>query len=181
MGGFYYSRSEYEKAIRMFQKVTELAPENYVGYLNLGGTYNDLGRFLEAIAPLKKSIALHPSYGGYTNLGTSYYGLQKLNDAAAAYEQAVKLDPKQYVTWGNLGAAQYYGGSKPQAVLSYRKAADLAQEELKVNPHDVEILSDLAAYTAMLGQREQALSYLGKALQYGHGEKEVLSTAAQSL
>ena len=178
MGAFYYSRSEYEKAIRMFQKVTELAPENYVGYLNLGGTYNDVGRFLEAIAPLKKSIALRPSYGGYANLGTSYFGLQKLDEAAAAYEQAVKLDPKQYVTWGNLGVAQYYGGSKPQAVVSYRKAADLAQEELKVNPRDVEVLSDLASYTSTLGEREQALSYLGKALQYGHGEKEVLATAA---
>jgi eukaryotic-like serine/threonine-protein kinase len=178
MGAFYYSRSEYEKAIRMFQKVTELAPENYVGYLNLGGTYNDLGRFLEAIAPLKKSIALHPSYGGYTNLGTSYYGLQKLDEAAAAYEQAVKLDPKQYVTWGNLGVAQYYGGPKPQALASYRKAVELAQEDLKVNPHDVDILSDLAGYYAMLGDRKNALLYLGQALQYGHSEKEILATAA---
>ncbi len=178
MGGFYYSRSEYEKAIRMFRKVTELAPENYVGYLNLGGTYNDLGRFLEAIAPLKKSIALHPSYGGYTNLGTSYYGLQKLNEAAAAYEQAVKLDPRQYVTWGNLGVAQYYGGSKPQALASYRKAVELAQEDLKVNPHDVDILSDLAGYYAMLGDRKNAMLYLGQALQYGHSEKEILATAA---
>jgi serine/threonine-protein kinase len=110
MGAFYYRRSEYEKAIHIFKKVTELAPENYAGYVNLGGTYNDLGRFLEAIAPLKKSIALGPSYGGYSNLGTSYFGLQQMNEAAAAYDQAVKLDPQQYVTWGNLGAAQYTEG-----------------------------------------------------------------------
>jgi eukaryotic-like serine/threonine-protein kinase len=178
LGAFYYRRSEYEKAIRMFQKVTELAPENYAGFVNLGGTYNDLGRFLEAIAPLKRSIALRPSYGGYTNLGTSYFGLQKLNEAAAAYDQAVKLDPQQYVTWGNLGAAQYYGGSKAQALASYRKAADLATEELKVNPHDVDVLGDLSQYCAMLGDKKQALTYLAQALQYGHGEKELLASAA---
>jgi serine/threonine protein kinase/tetratricopeptide (TPR) repeat protein/TolB-like protein len=179
MGAFYYRRSEYEKALRMFQKVTELAPENYAGYVNLGGTYNDSGRFLEAIAPLKKSIALRPTYGGYSNLGTSYFGLQKMDEAAAAYDQAVKLDPQQYVTWANLGAAQYYGGAKPQAAVSYRKAIDLAAEELKVNPRDVEVLSDLSEYYAMLNDKKQALAYLGQAFRYGHSEKELLASAAE--
>jgi eukaryotic-like serine/threonine-protein kinase len=179
LGGFYYRRSDYEKAIQMFQKVTQLAPEGYVGYLNLGGTYNDVGRFLEAIEPLKKSLALRPSYGGYTNLGTSYVGLHRMKEAATAYQEAVKLDPKQYVTWGNLGVAQYYGGSRQEALQSYRTAADLAAAELKVNSHDVDVLSDLAQYQSMLGDREQALMYLGKALQYGHSEKELLASAAQ--
>jgi serine/threonine protein kinase/tetratricopeptide (TPR) repeat protein len=179
MGGFSYRRSDYDKAIQMFQKVTQLAPEGYVGYLNLGGTYNDVGRFQEAIEPLKKSVALRPSYGGYTNLGTSYIGLHRMNEAAAAYQEAVKLDPKQYVTWGNLGAAQYYGGSRQEALKSYRRAAELAAAELKVNSHDVDVLSDLAQYQSMLVDREQALMYLGKALQYGHSEKELLAGAAQ--
>jgi serine/threonine-protein kinase len=179
LGGFYYRRSEYEKAVRMFQKVTELAPENYAGYVNLGGTYNDLGRFLEAIAPLKKSIALRPSYGGYSNLGTCYFGLQKMDEAAAAYGQAVKLDPQQYVTWANLGAAQYYGGARPQAAVSYRKAIDLAAEELKVNPRDVEVLSDLSEYYSMLNDKKQALAYLDQAFRYGHSEKELLASAAE--
>ena len=163
----------------MFKKVTELAPEGYVGYLNLGGTYNDLGRFQDAISPLKKSVALRPSYGGYTNLGTSYFGLHKLKEAAEAYQEAIKLDPKQYVTWGNLGAAQYYGGSPHDSVASYRTAVELATADLKVNPHDVENLSDLAQYESMLGNRDQALSYLGKAMQNGHGEKDLLASAAQ--
>ena len=179
LGGFSYRRAEYQKAIQMFQKVTELAPEGYVGYLNLGGTYNDLGRFQDAIEPLKKSVALRPSYGGYTNLGTSYFGLHKLKEAAVAYQEAIKLDPKQYVTWGNLGAAQYYGGTPQESAKTYRTAVELATGELKVNPRDVDILSDLAQYESMLGNREQALSYLGKAMQYGHSEKDLLASAAQ--
>ena len=179
MGGFYYRRSEYEKAIQMFQRVTQLAPENYAGYVNLGGTYNDVGRLLEAIEPLKKSISLRPSYAGYTNLGTSYLGLHKLKEAAAAYQEAVKLDPKQYVTWGNLGSAQNYSGAKDKARVSYDKAIELAAEELKVNPHDAEIMSDLAIYYATIDNKEQALSYLGQALQYGHSEKEIMACAAQ--
>jgi tetratricopeptide (TPR) repeat protein len=54
----------------------------------------------------------------------------------------------------------------------------LAAEELKVNPHDVDVLSDLCGYYAMLGNRKQALTYLSQALQYGHSEKELLASAA---
>jgi tetratricopeptide (TPR) repeat protein len=179
MGGFCYRRSEYDKAVQLFKKVTELAPENYAGYVNLGGTYNDQGRFLEAIEPLKKSIALRPSYGGYTNLGTSYFGLHKLKDAADAYQEAVKIDPKQYVTWGNLASAQDYSGAKEPALTSYRRAIALANEELKVNPRNSEVLGDLAVYYAGMGDKQQSLKYLGQALQYGHSEKELLATAAQ--
>ena len=179
LGGFYYRRSEYQKAAEMFQKVTELAPEGYVGYLNLGGTYNDIGRYAEAIEPLKKSIALRPSYGGYANLGNSYFGAHKFADAAAAYQQATKLEPQQYVTWGNLGEARYYEGKKDEAMRAYHKAAELAGEQLKVNPRDTDVLSDASEYCAMLGDKKQALLYLEKSLQYGHSEKELLFTAAE--
>ncbi len=179
LGGFYYRRSEYQKAAQMFQKVAELAPEGYVGYLNLGGTYTDMGRYTEAIEPLKKSIALRPSYGGYANLGTSYFAAHKFADAAAAYEQATKLEPQQYVSWGNLAEAHYYEGKKDAAAQAYRKAAELAGEQLKVNPRDTDVLSDAAEYYAMLGDRKQALLFLGRALQHGHSEKELLFTAAE--
>jgi tetratricopeptide (TPR) repeat protein len=55
----------------------------------------------------------------------------------------------------------------------------LATSELKVNPHDVDILSDLAVYYAGIDKKEQAEKYLAQALQCGHSEKELLATAAQ--
>jgi eukaryotic-like serine/threonine-protein kinase len=179
LGGFYYRRGEYQKAAAMFQKVTELAPEGYVGYLNLGGTYNEMARYSDAITPLKKSIALRPTYGAYANLGTSYFSTRNFAEATTAYREASKLDPNQYVTWGNLGAALYYGGKKTEAIQVYRKAIDMSAEQLKVNPRDTDVLSDICEYYAMVGDREHALKYLAEALQYGHGEKELLLSAAQ--
>jgi eukaryotic-like serine/threonine-protein kinase len=179
LGAFYYRRSEYQKAIQMFQEVTQVAPEGYVGYVNLGGTYNDVGRYLDAIGPLKKSIAIRPSYAGYANLGTSYFGVHKFADAEAAYEQATRLEPQQYVAWGNLGAAQYYGRARRESAPAYQKALELANAELKVNPYDSDVLSDVAQYYSMLEDRDHALLYLRQALHYGHSEKELLFTAAQ--
>jgi len=179
LGGFYYRRSDYEKAIQMFQKVTELAPEGYVGYLNLGGAYNDVGHYLEAIGPLKKSISLRPSYGGYANLGTSYFGVHKFAEAEQAYEQATKLEPHQYVTWGNLGSARYYGQGPKESASAFRKAIELASAELKINPNDADVLGDMARYHSMLGEKDPSLVYLQRALQNGHDDKELLFAAAE--
>ena len=178
LGTFYLRRNEYEKAAAAFQRVIEFAPEGYGGYVNLGATYSDMGRYSDAIDPLKKSISIRPSYAAYDNLGTAYIGLEKFSDAADAYEEAVKLNPQQHVTWGNLGDARKYLGQKTQATSAYRKAEELAGEELKVNPRDPDVLSSLAAYSSNLQDRARALHYLQQCLQYGSNDKDVLLDAA---
>ena len=178
IGTFYYRRGEYDKGIQMFQKVTELAPEGFAGYVNLGATYNNTGRYAEALEPLAKSIALRPMYAAYSNLGTAYFGLHKYTDAAKAYEEAITLSPEQYVSWGNLGEARYYAGAKNEAAEAFHKALELASHELKVNPQDADVLGDLAAYYAMLGDRERALTALEKSLQYEHNNKDLIFNAA---
>jgi serine/threonine-protein kinase len=177
-GVFYHGRNEYEKALQMYARVIQIAPEWYVTYVNVGDIYNQMGQYEKAIDPLKKSIAIRPTYGGYVNLGVAYSGLNKFSDAASAFEEATKLDPQQYVTWGDLGEALYYAGKKDQSVAPYRKAVELASSALRVNPHDPDVLSSLASYYSMLGDRKHALLYLGQALQYGHNDKELLLDAA---
>jgi tetratricopeptide (TPR) repeat protein len=82
------------------------------------------------------------------------------------------------VIWGNLGAALYYGGKKEKSITANRKAVELSLQELKVNPHDPDVLSSLAGYYSMLGDRKDALLYLQQALQYGHNDKDILLDAA---
>jgi serine/threonine-protein kinase len=178
LGTFYVRRNEYAKALLMFQKVIELAPEGYGAYVNVGAVYTNMGRYADAVEPLKKSIAIRPFYAAYVNLGTAYFGLNQFADAATAYEKAVKLSPQQYVTWGNLGDARKYLGEKSQAQAAYQRAVELADEELKVNPHDLDVLSSLASYYSELGDRTHALLYLGQSLQHGNHDKDILLDAA---
>ncbi|HWW15596.1 MAG TPA: protein kinase [Candidatus Dormibacteraeota bacterium] len=177
-GTFYKRRDEYEKALQMYARVIQIAPEWYGTYVNVGSIYDEIGQFEKAIDPLQKSIAIRPSYPGYVNLGATYFGLRRFDDAAKAYQEAIKLDPQQQVTWGNLGAALYYGGKKDESMVPNRKAAELALEELKVNPRDADLLSTVAGYYSMLGDRKKALLYLGQALQHGHNDKGILIDAA---
>jgi serine/threonine protein kinase/tetratricopeptide (TPR) repeat protein len=177
-GTFYRRRNEYDKALQMYAKVIQIAPEWYGTYVNIGSVYYEMGQYEKAIDALKKSIAIRPSYAGYVNLGAAYFGLGRFDDAAKAYQEAIRLDPQQQVIWGNLGAALYYGGKKDQALGPHRKAIELALADLKVNPRDADLLSSLAGYYSMLGDRKNALLYLGQALQYGHNDKGILIDAA---
>ena len=177
-GTFNKRRNEYDKALQMYAKVIQIAPDWYGTYVNIGSIYYEMGQYDKAIEPLKKSIAIRPSYPGYVNLGAAYFGLGKFDDAAKAYQEAIKLDPQQQLTWGNLGAALYYGGKRDQAAAPHHKAIELALADVKVNPRDAELLSSLAGYYSMLGDRKNSLLYLGQALQYGHNNKHVLLDAA---
>jgi Flp pilus assembly protein TadD len=162
----------------MYAKAVQIAPDWYGTYVNIGAIYFETGQYDKAIDPLMKSIAIRPSYPGYVNLGAAYFGLGRFDDAAKAYQEAIKLDPEQQVVWGDLGAALYYSGKKDQAVGPHRKAIELALADLKVNPRDAELLSTVAGYYSMLGDRKDSLLYLGQALQYGHNDKNVLLDAA---
>jgi eukaryotic-like serine/threonine-protein kinase len=178
LGTFYLRQHQFDEAAQMFQRVIALAPEGYAPYVNLGATYNNMGQYDKSIEPLKKSILIRPSYAAYVNLGVAYNGLKRFADGAIAYEKAIELDPEQFITWGDLAEAQYYEGRKSEALQAYRKAVELATEQLKVNPHDPDVLSNLANYHSMLGDRDKAMQYLKQALQYGQNDKEILMDAA---
>jgi len=177
LGVFYVSQSEYDKAHEMFQKALSLKPNNYRDYSNLGAVLLYEGKDEEATRDLEKSIAIRPSYYAYENLGAAYLRLRKFDQAARNTQEALKLDDSDYQTWGNLGDAYYYGGNKSSGMDSYKKAISMAEQRLKVNPRDTDVLSDLARYWAMLGDHSKALDYLDRSL-VGKNDKELLFAAA---
>lgn len=165
LGVFYYKNGRYEEAIGQFKKVIELTPDNYRGYNNLGGIYYMLERWGDARAMFEQSLRVRKSYNIYSNLATLYYIEGNYEDAAKTYEQALELNDKDYLTWGNLAAA-YYGitGKKEKAIKTYKKAIEIAEENLKINPSDPEVNSNLASYYADVDDSSKALKFLTNAL-----------------
>lgn len=178
LGIFYCRQSQYDKCAAMFQKVAELTPDSFRGYANMGAAYLVDGKYSEAIQPLNESLRIRATPGTYTNLGTAYFHLRNFPEAAKAYAEATRLNDRDYLLWGNLGEAQNFAGNRQEAETAYRKSIALAEDALKVNPHEPELLKNLANYHVMLGEREPALKYLGQALAYGKSDKEILFSAA---
>ena len=58
----------------------------------------------------------------------------------------------------------YWTHDSIKAEESYRKAIQLAEARLKVNPRDPELLADLSGYYGMLGERAKADELFQRAL-----------------
>ena len=179
LGAFYYGQNRYADATVAFLKSTQLAPNNYLGYFNLGGAYGLEGRYSEAIDALKRSIELRPSLDAYGNLGYTYTLMHRYPEAIAALEQALKIDDHDWLNWGNLGDALYWSPSRrAEAEAKYRKAIAIAASNLEVNAGDVPTLAYLADYSAMVGDRQTAITYIEKALKLAPSNGEALFRAA---
>jgi tetratricopeptide (TPR) repeat protein/predicted Ser/Thr protein kinase len=178
LGIFYFRQAQFDKGAAMFQKVTELTPDSFRGYANLGGLYLAEGKYEEAIRPLNESLRIRATGATYSNLGTAYFHLRKFREAAQTYAEAARLGDRDYSIWGNLGEAQNFAGNREEANRAFHKAIALAEEALKVNPRDPEVLRKIADYHVMLGERAPALKYLDQALAYGKSDKEILFGAA---
>lgn len=179
LGHFYFRQARYAEAIPMFQKVIELTPDNSYGYRNLGAMFVAEGRYDEAVNALQRSIELTPSLSAYSNLGAAYFWMHHYSDAIAAFEKARALDDQDYMNWGNLGDALYWSpGRRPEAAAAYKRAVELAEAQVQVNPRDATTLAYLADYSAMLGHESRAFQQLQQALTLAPKDAEVMFRAA---
>jgi len=178
LGGFYFSQAQYDKAQTMFEKAVTLRSNDYSDYSNLGAALIYEGKDEEATHALLQAIAIRPTGAAYQNLAEAYLRLRRFDQVVRTLQEALKLDASDYQTWGNLGEAYYYGGNKPAAIDAYKKAVSMAEQNLKVNARDTDVLVDLANYWAILGDRRQSLDYLDRALVGKEKDKELLFQAA---
>lgn len=179
LGAFYFRQSRYPDAVNMFQRVIELTPENFKGYSNLGGVLVTQGEYSKSIQILERSIQIRPTLKAYSNLGGAYFALRQFSDAAQAYKQGLSLDDRDSLIWGNLGDALYWTpGRRHEAESAYRKAISIASSKLRVNPRDATLLSFVATYHAMVGDKMAATSDVQRALDLAPRDADVKFRAA---
>ena len=175
LGLFYFGRARYADAAAMFLKTTQLAPDNYRGFLTLWGAYVAEGRYPEAIEAFQRSINLRPNEDAYNNLAYTYILMHRYPDAINVLDEALKINDSNWQIWGNLGDALYWSPQRrSEAAENYRKAVSIADSAVTVNPQDWEPLAYLANYSAMVGDQQAALGYMKNALQIAPSNGEVL-------
>lgn len=179
LGTFYYRHGELDKAAKQFQAMIDLQPDNSIGYHDLGAVYMATARYDDAVAILKKGLALQETSSGWSNLGSAYMYLKRYPEAVDAMKRATALDPHNDVLWRNLGDGYRQLPSRASdATAAYDKALQAATDELSVNPKSTETLSGIALYDAHLGHKEDAEKYIGKALSLSPHDSDVLFTSA---
>lgn len=156
LGVFYSRNGRFREAAGQFEIVTELTPNNAGAYRNLGAVYYYLNRPDDALEAFNKSVEIEPNYGVYSNMGTMYFYEEKYTEAAEMYSKALELNDSDYLVWSNLASAYEYS-EPPQpdkSMEAIRKAKELAEIQLEVNPRDPQVIVNLASYHIDLGNEE---------------------------
>ncbi len=124
----------------------------------LGSAYRATGKYMEAIAELKRATSLAPNSDEfYRRLGDVY--LDSGNDAEAfqAYQKAVRLNPYYWVNQNSLGKAY-------ARVADYPKALQAFQQVSVLEP-DIDVgFENVGNMYLQQGEYEKSIPYFQKAL-----------------
>ena len=161
-----FDAGQFRKAADEYQHAAYLNPDNYVLLSNLGGALILAGDFDAAAKVYEKSLELEQNDEAYSNLGIIYYLRGDYGRSAELHREAVAAAPGSTVSWANLGDTLHFAGDAAGAREAYERAAELAGEDLKVNPRDVEAMSMRAWAQSMLGQAEEARDSIARVLRW---------------
>jgi TolB-like protein/tetratricopeptide (TPR) repeat protein len=175
LASFYYRSKRYADAVQAYAEVTRLAPDMASAHAGSGAAYWMLGDLGNARAAWDRSLALKPSRQAFTNLGLRYYYAGHFADAVAMQREALALAPDDHRVWGRLAESlRLLGGHEAESLDAYRRAAQLAEANLAINPDDWATRGLLAVYYAYSGRLDAAQLGADHAVAASSGNAEAL-------
>lgn len=115
-----------DEAVRQYEKVIELEPENSDAWNNMGVCYRKMGRLDDALRSYEQSIkADRFSAAAWGNKGNCLYTMGKFTEAIVALNKAIEIDPLNESAWLNKALVEERLGLRAEAATSYRTFIDL--------------------------------------------------------
>jgi len=163
---------KFDEAVAELEKAAQAAPTSAVVQSNLAYAYDRQGKTEEAVAAYRKALELDPKNTIVRNNLANLYSKQGLyEDAAREYEDLVQRDPGNTAAKANLDAMV-----KNKTVLQERKEqVSSALQGADSKPKDPQAAYNAARVYARLGDADQALTWLNKALDLGYDQFDYLS------
>lgn len=149
----------FEVAIALLKRATEVDPNNKYAWNNLGLAYlatrqNDL-----AIAALKKQIEVNPyDQYAYNNVGRAYWQERNYDDAVTAFHKQLEINPLDKFAHANLGQMYAEWHKYDLALPELEKAASLS-------PDSPDLQVSLGDAYLNLGQDQKALAAFDHAVE----------------
>ena len=176
-----YNAGRYSDASDYFSKAIAADAKFGKAHLYLGMSYLKLGRFRDAIQPLRTAFSLEPeqSQKEITNLllnallGAGLESLKKGNhlDALEMYREAFKLDPQLKRGRSDFVAALVAAGTLFLAKGDGTSALSLYQEALKLSPDNIDAYIGIAKAFAKKGDIGEALQTILDAMKIHPGNE----------
>jgi len=108
------------------RSIIKVSPLNSWAYASLASALIGAGRYVEAMVPLKKAMALSKNYATPRNsMGYCYLKLGKYEDAMMMFREADRLDPKNLDTISSLGVAYANLNRNADAIKQFKEAISI--------------------------------------------------------
>jgi TolB-like protein/Flp pilus assembly protein TadD len=175
LANFYYTKAQYADSANTYDIVTRLTPDSSVGYLGKGAAYWMLGDIKQALHSYEHSLELNPSRKAYTNLGTSYYYAGQFQQAVDMQRKALEFAETDHRIWGRLAESyRFIPEQEPESQYAYKRAAELARENLQINKEDWYTRAMLGLYLVYLGEQAEGMNFLEEAIEQSQRDPEIL-------
>lgn len=163
----------YDEALQNLQKASQLEPQNYQAWAQLGELSLQMGLLDAGIEALRKALTIesgHPELLGL--LAKSALQKGDREQAIAALRGQLKLEPGD-------AFASYTLASELRAVGRYAEAAQLLQTSLQSRAGDVQLCLDLAECFVEMGQLPAATELLKEAFERNPNREDLRAALAQ--
>ncbi|MGB5211490.1 MAG: sulfotransferase [Gammaproteobacteria bacterium] len=147
-------RDDAARALSLLQTLVGQRPDLAIGWLQLGGVLNSLGRYSDAERALRRLLQLDAGHAvGWTWLGAALQLQGRFDQAEECYRKALRADSRNVDALANLGKLEQAQGRPEQAGECFRRALEID------SGHD-QARSGMAAWLDNRGDYEQALAVL---------------------
>jgi protein O-GlcNAc transferase len=168
LGFIAYRSRDYDTAQKHLKRTLELRPDHPEAHYTLGLTYMALGRYDEAVSELERAIAIDPKHvGAHFNLAgaaeragrTDLAERERAIYADLSGRSKAEAERSSQVKASSLKAVEFLMAEKfPEALQEYRKL-------LEANPDYAPLYNDIGRVQLKLGQRQEALASLRRAVE----------------
>lgn len=147
----------YKKAIRDYDAIIQLKPDDCAAYRDRGIAKAELGRYKEALDDFNKIVELNPdSMQAHINRGLAKYILGQREEAEEDFDQVIKLNPEDLELRIHIALAEYDIDEHRKKYANHRKWRNGLDDVLKkcydscknVKNHVAVLFDDLVVFPA---------------------------------
>jgi adenylate cyclase len=159
-----------DEAIAEFRKATELDPRLAEAYYFHARAMVSAGRPEEAVELFQRAADANPDdYQGLFFKAQTLLGLDRVEEATVAYAEALRVIERHLELYPEDPRALYLGGMALLKTGNSNKALDWTRRALTMDPDDTLVLYNVACNLVVMGETEECLDCLEKAIFAGGG------------
>jgi len=127
LGNMYLERDRPKEAMRIFERATQLRPDDVRAWVNLGAAFDATGGTAKAQEHYRKALALAPG-DPFANcrLASSLYASGKHTDSVNLLREVMRDNPRSFCAFFTMGGAFADAGIYRDAIRMWRKVIEIA-------------------------------------------------------